>query len=1303
MAASGKKNMFNEATRVQMPAMVHLTRLGYTYFGKITEDMAGTVYDPDTNILINVFKEQFARLNPTHAGEAEQTLKTIRQELDNDDIGRSFYERLSSVSPVRLVDFENPKNNTYHFTAEFTCKRDQDEFRPDITLFVNGLPLVFIEVKKPNNHGGMVAESKRMNQKRFPNKKFRRFLNITQLMIFSNNMEYDTMGGIVPVQGAFYCTTAKQSAPFNCFREENPTNLDIAPYNADFPYKDIDPIVEKKILTDFNCQVIHTSPEYQTNLDTYTPTNRVLTSMCSPERLLFILKYGIAYVRFHKEINGKIEFIEQKHIMRYQQMFAALTVRSKIDEGVNSGVIWHTQGSGKTALSYYLTYVLSDYFSKQNKVAKFYFIVDRLDLLKQASEEFEARGLVVKTASSRAELMEQFRNNQAQEGNTGKPEITVVNIQRFAEDRSKVDLPAYATNLQRVFIIDEAHRGYKPEGSFLANLLDADKNAIKIALTGTPLLKEERESWRVFGNYIHTYYYDKSILDGYTLKIIREDIETQYKERLSEIYEKLETLVEKKDVKKSQIVEHDNYVKELLRYIISDLKRFRQIQGDNTLGGMVICETSEQARKLFAYFDEIQAELNKDASMKSHLRAGLILHDSDDKDTRDKIIDDFKNNMTVDILIVFNMLLTGFDAPRLKRLYFGRKLKDHNLLQAITRVNRPYKENRYGYVIDFANIKRNFEETNEAYLKELNRFNDPNEVGAGNETDTFKQVIEDPAELIKQMQEVQQVLFNYTTDNAEEFSSEISTIEDKQELLKLKKILIAARDCCNLVRTFGDDELKETFAKMELTKLPSLISEVQHHIDNINQKELFASDDTTKLLVNEAMEDITFNFSKISEEELKIVGGKDAVTEKYKKTVRAFTQNIDPDDPEFITLQEAFLLRFKQHGFEPKSVSEIEEQGKELEDILKKLDELQKKNTVLLRKYNGDAKFARVHKRIREENLARKAANKQPIVSEYDMSIIECYDPSAGTGTLLMALAHKIGEDKCTIFAQDISQRSNKMLKLNLILNSLVSSLDHAIQGDTLIAPYHKSDNGQELRTFDYVVSNPPFKMDFSDTRERIAAMPVRFWAGVPKVPAKKKESMAIYTLFIQHVLNSLKSTGKGAIVVPTGFITAKSGVEKKILQHIVDEHIVYGCISMPSNVFANTGTNVSVLFFDNSRKTDKVVLIDASKLGEEYKDGNNQKRRLRDFEIDKIVDTFLNKEAVDDFSVAVTYDEIKEKKYSLAAGQYFDVKIEYVELSQDEFNARMSAYAEKLQEYFAEGDKLKTEIMEQLKKVKYE
>ncbi|MBO5575522.1 MAG: SAM-dependent DNA methyltransferase [Ruminococcus sp.] len=320
-----------------------------------------------------------------------------------------------------------------------------------------------------------------------------------------------------------------------------------------------------------------------------------------------------------------------------------------------------------------------------------------------------------------------------------------------------------------------------------------------------------------------------------------------------------------------------------------------------------------------------------------------------------------------------------------------------------------------------------------------------------------------------------------------------------------------------------------------------------------------------------------------------------------------------------------------------------------------------------------------------------------------DLHNIECYDPSAGTGTLLMALGHQIGEDRCTIFAQDISQRSNKMLKLNLILNGLVSSLDHAIQGDTLVAPYHKSDDGQALRTFDYVVSNPPFKMDFSDTREKIAAMPARFWAGIPKVPAKKKESMAIYTCFIQHVVNSLKKTGKGAIVVPTGFLTAKSSVEGAVLKKLVDDHIVYGAVSMPSNVFANTGTNVSVLFFDNSRTADRVVLIDASKLGEEYKDGNNQKRRLRPEEIEKIITTFRNKEAVDDFSVAVTYEEIIAKKYSLAAGQYFDVKIEYVELTQEEFEAKMSAFKTELQSFFDEGNALQAEIMKQLGKVKYE
>ena len=318
-----------------------------------------------------------------------------------------------------------------------------------------------------------------------------------------------------------------------------------------------------------------------------------------------------------------------------------------------------------------------------------------------------------------------------------------------------------------------------------------------------------------------------------------------------------------------------------------------------------------------------------------------------------------------------------------------------------------------------------------------------------------------------------------------------------------------------------------------------------------------------------------------------------------------------------------------------------------------------------------------------------------------DLHSMECYDPSAGTGTLLMALSHQIGEDRCTIFSQDISQRSNKMLKLNLLLNGLVSSLDNAIQGDTLVSPYHKSDDRQQLRQFDFVVSNPPFKMDFSDTREKIAAMPARFWAGVPKVPAKKKESMAIYTCFIQHVINSLKKTGKGAIVIPTGFITSKKKskpIQYNILKRIVDERWVYGCVSMPSNVFANTGTNVSVLFFDKSATAEKVILIDAGKLGEEYKDANGLKKvRLKNDEIEKIVSTFRHKEAVDDFSVAVTYDEIKEKGYSLSAGQYFDIKIDYVDISEEEFNKRMTEYKQTLAKQFAESRRLEAEIMKQL------
>lgn len=321
-----------------------------------------------------------------------------------------------------------------------------------------------------------------------------------------------------------------------------------------------------------------------------------------------------------------------------------------------------------------------------------------------------------------------------------------------------------------------------------------------------------------------------------------------------------------------------------------------------------------------------------------------------------------------------------------------------------------------------------------------------------------------------------------------------------------------------------------------------------------------------------------------------------------------------------------------------------------------------------------------------------------------DLRGVTCYDPSAGTGTLLMALAHQIGEERCSIYSQDISEKSSEMLRLNLILNNFASSLQNVVQGNTLTEPSHKESNGT-LKKFDFVVSNPPFKLDFPEDRDTLAKDSIRFWAGVPNAVKKidpMKPKMAIYTCFIQHVLNSLKPNGKGAIVIPTGFITAKSGVEKKILQRIVDEHWIYGVVSMPSNVFATTGTNVSVLFFDKSAQADKVILIDASKLGEEYKEGNNKKSRLRDFEVEKIVTTFRNCESVDDFSVAVTYDEIKEKGYSLSAGQYFDIKIDYVDITEEEFNRRMTNFQQTLTEQFEESHRLEKEILAQLQSLKF-
>lgn len=319
---------------------------------------------------------------------------------------------------------------------------------------------------------------------------------------------------------------------------------------------------------------------------------------------------------------------------------------------------------------------------------------------------------------------------------------------------------------------------------------------------------------------------------------------------------------------------------------------------------------------------------------------------------------------------------------------------------------------------------------------------------------------------------------------------------------------------------------------------------------------------------------------------------------------------------------------------------------------------------------------------------------------------VNIYDPAAGSGTLVLALAHQIGEENCTIYTQDISQKSNEFLRLNLILNNLVHSLGNVVHGDTLLEPQHLNKQKNGLMKFDYIVSNPPFNVDFSDNRDTLAGenYKERFWAGVPKVPNKDKDKMAIYQMFLQHIIYSLKEDGKAAVVVPTGFLTAGTGIPKSIREYIIKERMLRGVISMPSNIFATTGTNVSILFLDRANKDGKVLLMDASKLGHKEKvDGKNQRTVLEPEEIQDIIGTFINGEEKDDFSVLVDYEQIEQKKLSFSAGQYFEVKIEYVELTPEEFDAKMNDYTFELQNLFAEGNKLQQEILEQLKKVRYE
>ncbi|ENY68764.1 Type I restriction modification system endonuclease (R) subunit, HsdR [Metamycoplasma auris 15026] len=987
---------FNEKTRVQVPAMVHLLRLGYKYYGKIDKSKAYEIYDPNTNILLDVFKRQFMFLNPNfNKNDFDNLLSEITDKLRNDDLGRSFYYDCLLSSTKKLIDFDNPENNVFNFTAEFSCVNGNEEFRPDITLFINGLPLVLIEVKKPNNQNTLVEEQKRMLGRRMTNKKFRKFLNMTQLMIFSNNMEYKAEDGIRPTQGSFYSTISEKDCFFNSFNEEL-VNGDEFGFYKNFEYKDIDEIQEKQILKDLNCLEIKDDIEYQTNINRLTPLNRIITSLCSKQRLLDILKYGIVFLNQFREENNMPITIKQKHIIRYPQLFALFALRNKLDQGIKSGTIWHVQGSGKTALSYFITKFLTDYYSKRNIIPKFYFIVDRLDLSEQATREFEARGLKVNKINSKHEFKEHFKKQSSIENNEGKLEITVVNIQKFDLEKEDDNILKYDLNSQRIFIVDEAHRSYKPEGTFLGNLLNIDRDAIKIALTGTPLLKKDKETWKIFGEYIHTYYYDKSIEDGYTLKIFRDEIETSFKLELSKIHDNMK--LKDKSVKIEHIVEHSNYVKKFVEYIINDFKKFRVNNDDETLGGMIVCKTSKQAKAIYYCFNEIQDKLNKeidDQNMQTNYKVGLVLYDESKEDIAN-VINDFKYNFKIDILIVFNMLLTGFDSPRLKKLYLAREMNNQTLLQAITRVNRPYKHYQYGFIVDFADIKSNFEKTNEKYIKELNSY-DINDSESLIRTNFYDDIMQKKENLVKEIKEIENIMFPYPKNNLEEFSRAITRVNNKRVLFELKNALVRLQEISNIAAFLDDPKLKELLSIfIEPKKARCMKNEVENRINFVNTQEQFKDEFANEIEINSILSDVVYSFKMVDQKILDIISENEnsSINNSASLLIKKFTEYKYPDSFEFKKIWQQVIEKINALRIKP--ISDIKEYSEAIIFFKNKSDSLESleyKDNLLEKKYNNDVTWVKIHKIISSNSKSNKDSNSNiiqiwPIKNEN--TIFEC-------------------------------------------------------------------------------------------------------------------------------------------------------------------------------------------------------------------------------------------------------------------------------------------------------------------------
>ncbi|EIE31056.1 DEAD/DEAH box helicase family protein [Helicobacter pylori] len=687
-------------------------------------------------------------------------------------------------------------------------------------------------------------------------------------------------------------------------------------------------------------------------------------------------------------------------------MFASLNVLKELQKhyGTNQnlkdplkGIIWHTQGSGKTALTYHLTKLIRDFFSRSNlnKKTKFYFIVDRLDLLEQAKNEFLKRGLCVHEAENKEDLSQKLKSSSVFEGSQGNDEIIVVNIQKFKapnEEKSPNEDPSNSApkeiisktelqesiqnsrNLQRVFIIDEAHRSYDPKGCFYANLIECDKTAIKIALTGTPLLEDnaqDKATKNTFGNYLHTYSYTESIKDRHTLKLQLESIETSYKEKLQEIYRLLQEsiTIEDTEVKKETIFNDEKYINAMLYYIIRDLLDFRRLNDNERLKAMVVCFSSKQARLADCLFNEVQEKVlqeNPNLRILNKLKSSLILHD--EQEVKEKV-HSFKHEDT-DIVFVFNMLLTGFDLPSLKRLYIHRELKDHNLLQALARVNRSYKNMSFGYLIDFVGIQENFDKTTDDYLKELNRFNQ----SGANSDSHIKDMFADRKTLEEDIKNAYDDLFDYPIDDIEGMTSAIVSMSAMNELVKVSRAINTLKERYNLIRTSNDKKILSLKEKIDIEKIHKISSMLHqkakhlHALKNINEpknpNDLMILEDLIALL------DFKIEFKERKELRFK---EQEEITTKQKQAKEILEKIPDQQDKEI----QKFYKDFSKLLQTPTTSQNFEEISHSYDAIISQLKQHKEQTTHLLNKYDNDLSYAitnkRLHKHLMEQNISNSA------------------------------------------------------------------------------------------------------------------------------------------------------------------------------------------------------------------------------------------------------------------------------------------------------------------------------------------